>query len=169
LGRLDHCVTVLTASIALIWIQVGNRAFDPVLAYSDDGSLVDLTKRVLSDATWTGSGAGSFEALSNIYRESDGALTGAIAPTAAAKIAIELGRPMLWTISIMLLLAIADLLRGALRRGRDAFYPALGACCLIAILIFAFGNAGIFAPAASIIAASTVGLALAQSSGRTAR
>jgi hypothetical protein len=168
-GASAIAIAVLTASIALIWIQFGNRAFDPMLAYSDDPSLVALTKRVLSDATWTGSGAGSFEALSNIYRESGDAPTVAIAPTAAAKIAIELGRPMLWTILIMLLLVIAGLLRGALRRGRDAFYPALGAGCLIAVLIFAFGNTGILAPAASIIAAATVGLALAQSSGRTAR
>jgi hypothetical protein len=166
-GASTIAITLLTVSIVLIWIQLGNRAFDPMLAYSDDASLVALTKRVLSDATWTGSGAGSFGAVSNVYGDSADTLIGAKAPTAAAKIAIELGRPMPWTITIMMLLAIAGLLRGALRRRRDAFYPALGAGCLIAILILAFGNAGIFTPAVSIIAASTIGLGLAQSIGRT--
>jgi len=159
--------TILTACIVFVWIQFGNGVFDPMLAFSDDGSLVDLTKLMLSDATWTGSGAGSFEVLSNVYMESGAALTGAKAATAVAKIAIELGRPMVWTITLMLLLTIAYLLRGALRRGRDAFYPALGASSLIAIVIFGFGSTGILAPAALIIAASTLGLALAQSSGRT--
>lgn len=166
-GALAIAMSVLATSVVLIWIQHGTR--DLMLAFSDDVSLVDLTKRILSDANWIGSGAGSFEALSNIYRDSGDALTPAIAPTAAARIAIEFGRPMLWAIAIMILLAVAGLLRGALRRRRDAYYPALGACCLVAILIFVFGNAGILTPAASTIAASAIGLALAQSIGRTTR
>ena len=91
------------------------------------------------------------------------------ASTAAAKIAIELGRPVLWTVVAAILLAAAVMLRGALRRGRDSFYPALGAGCLVALLIRGFADASIFAQAVSIIAAATVGLALAQSSGRTTR
>ena len=63
------------------------------------------------------------------------------------------------------MLAAAVMLRGALRRGRDSFYPALGAGCLVALLIRGFADASIFAQAVSIIAAATVGLALAQSSG----
>lgn len=166
-GALAIAMSVLATSVVLIWIQFGSR--DPMLAFSDDISLVDLTKRILSDANWIGSGAGSFEALSNIYRDSGDALAPAIAPTAVARIAIELGRPMLWAIAILILLAVAGLLRAALRRRRDAYYPALGACCLVAMLIFVFGNAGILTPAASTIAASTIGLALAQSIGRTSR
>jgi len=57
------------------------------------------------------------------------------------------------------------MLRGALRRGRDSFYPALGAGCLVALLIRGFADASIFAQAVSIIAAAPVGLALAQISG----
>ena len=44
-----------------------------------------------------------------------------------------------------------------------------GRGCLVALLIRGFADASIFAQAVSIIAAATVGLALAQSSGRTTR
>ena len=91
------------------------------------------------------------------------------ASTAAAKIAIELGRPMLWILSGATLLVIVALVRGALRRGRDSFYPALGAGSVIALLIASFANAGVFTPAVSIVAAAIVGLGFAQSSGRTPR
>ena len=91
------------------------------------------------------------------------------AATAAAKIAIELGPPVLWTILAAILLTTAVLLRGALKRGRAAFYPALGAACLMALLLRGFADANIFAQAVSIVAAATIGLALAQSSGRTSR
>jgi hypothetical protein len=67
------------------------------------------------------------------------------------------------------LVATAVLLRGALKRGRASIYPSLGAACLIAMLLRGFADANIFAPAVSIIAAATIGLALAQSSGRTGR
>jgi len=67
------------------------------------------------------------------------------------------------------LLATVVLLRGALKRGRDSFYPALGAGCLMALLLRGFADANIFAQAVSISAAATIGLALAQTSGRTSR
>src|SRR5205823_4675938 len=81
------------------------------------------------------------------------------AATAAAKIAIELGPPVLWTILAAILLATAVLLRGALKRGRASFYPSLGAACLIAMLLRGFADAKIFAQAVSIVAAATIGLA----------
>ena len=45
------------------------------------------------------------------------------APTTAAQIAIELGWPALWAILIMTIVVLFLLLRGALQRGRDSFYP----------------------------------------------
>jgi len=44
-----------------------------------------------------------------------------------------------------------------------------GAACLMAFLLRGFADANFFAQAVSIIAAATIGLALAQSSGRTGR
>ena len=168
-GAAAFAAFVLTVSVSIIWIGHGSRAFDLMFVYSDNDALAAMTKRILADAPWFGSGVGSFEILTNVYQQPGDLIPITAASTAAAKIAIELGRPMLWTVAITILLAIAALLRGAMRRGRDSFYPALGACCLIALLIRAFGDASIFAQNVSIVAAATVGLALAQSRGRTTR
>jgi hypothetical protein len=51
-------------------------------------------------------------------------------------------------------------------RGRDSFYPAAGAGCLIVLLFLFFMNAGILGNAAAITAAATLGLAFAQSKSR---
>jgi hypothetical protein len=168
-GAAAFAAVLLTVSVSLVWIEFGSRAVDLMFSYSDNDALEAITKRILSDAPWFGSGVGSFETLVNVYQQPGDILRITTASTAAAKIAIELGRPMLWTVSSMTILAIAALLRGALRRGRDSFYPALGASCLIALLIRGFGDASIFAQVVSIVAAATLGLALAQSRGQTTR
>ena len=167
-GTAAIAAIVLTVSVSIVWIQYGHRAADLMTAYSDDTALVAITQRILADTPWSGSGAGSFQALANVYRQPSEASV-VTASTAAAKIAIELGPPLAWMIVAVILLATAVLLRGALRRGRDSFYPALGAGCLMALLIRGFADANIFAQAVSISAAATIGLALAQSSGRTSR
>jgi hypothetical protein len=168
-GAAAFAALLLTVSVSIISIQYGSRALDLMFSYSDNDALVAITRRILSDAPWFGSGLGSFETLTNVYQQPGDLLRTTTALTAAAKIAIELGRPMLWTVAIIIVLAIVALLRGALQRGRDSFYPALGACCLITLLIRGFGDASIFAQVVSIVAAATVGLAFAQSRGQTTR
>jgi hypothetical protein len=86
-----------------------------------------------------GSGAGSFEALFPIYRDSDEVDSFAI-PTAAATIAIEMGQPFLWTCVIVFLIGAWTLFRRALLRGRDYVYSSAGAGCIIALLISLFAN-----------------------------
>jgi hypothetical protein len=81
--------------------------------------------------------------------------------------AIELGRPMLWLIVATIVFSILFLLRASLKRGRDSFYPTAGASCLITLLFLSFTNAGVLGSAAAIIAAATLGLAIAQSKSRS--
>ena len=100
-----------------------------------------------------------------IYRDINEPAT-SIAPTAAAALSIELGRPMFWLIVVGIAGAAASLLRAALQRGRDSFYPTAGAGCLIALLLLAFVNAGILGTATAVIAAAIFGLALAQTKSR---
>jgi len=158
---------VLVISASIVWIQYGRLVADPITAYAEDTTSVEVTRRILADTPWFGWGAGCFRMLADIYRLPSEPLRVQTAATAAAKIAIELGPPVLWTILALILFTTAVLLRGALRRGRDSFYPTLGAACLMALLLRGFADANIFAQAVSIIAAATIGLALAQSSGRT--
>jgi len=74
---------------------------------------------------------------------------------------------MFWLIVIVIVGAIVILLRASLQRGRDSFYPAAGADCLITLLLLAFMNAGILGTATAVIAAAMLGLALVQRKSRT--
>jgi len=74
---------------------------------------------------------------------------------------------MLWLILLATLGSIVILLKSSLVRGRDFFYPALGASCIITLLLLSFVNAGLAGTAASLVAAVILGLAIAQSKGQT--
>jgi hypothetical protein len=127
---------------------------------------VPVAERIMADTRWTGSGAGTFSALAPIYRDIT-ETGGSMAPTTAAATAIELGRPSL-LIAVLTLIAVATLLvRGALQRGRDSFYPVAGVGCTIALTIEGFTDATALSTAIQIIAAAILGLALAQSVSRT--
>jgi hypothetical protein len=159
---------VLVVSASIVWIQYGRLAADPITAYAEDTASVAVTQRILADTSWFGCGAGCSQSLTDVYRLPSEP-TRLQTPTAAAKIAIDLGPPVLWTIVAATLVATAVLVRAALTRGRNSFYPSLGAACLMALLFRGFADASIFAQAVAIVAAATIGLALAQRRGRTSR
>jgi hypothetical protein len=134
---------------------------DPTLALSTQGQISSI-ERMLSEAKWGGSGAGSFEALLPIYRGTDEADSLGI-PTAAATMAIEMGQPFLWTCVVVVLIGASTLFRRALQRGRDYVYSSAGAGCMIALLISSFANNGILRLTASLMISFVCGLAFAQS------
>jgi hypothetical protein len=76
---------------------------------------------------------------------------------------------MLWAIVIAAICGVVALMRAALHRGRDSFYSAAGASCLVTLLILSFADAGLFGTTLAIIAVSVLGLALAQSRSRSIR
>jgi hypothetical protein len=128
-------------------------------------TLLSASQRALGDAPWTGTGAGTFAAIMPIYREINQPPM-PTPPTAVAALLIELGWPMFVLIAAIIFAFIFVLLRASLVRGRDFFYPAAGAGCLISLLLLSFVNAGIFGTTTVIIAAAALGLALAQSQSR---
>jgi hypothetical protein len=140
-----------------------NRAVDPTLVLSSQPQIsIATAERMLSDAKWIGTGAGTFAALLPIYRDVDDVTAGA-APTAAASIAIEMGRPLLWLFVILALIGALYLFKRALMRGREYLYAGMGAACMVAVLVSSFANAGILGLGASLLASGVCGLALAQS------
>jgi hypothetical protein len=147
--------------------QLGTESFTLAFANEAPASLTSMSQRILADAPLRGTGAGTFAAIAPIYRDIEDQTAVFTAPTAAAAIAIELGRPMLWLIVATMAGAIYGLLRASLRRGRDSFYPMGGASCLITLLILSFMNSGVLGTATAMIGAATVGLAIAQSKSRT--
>jgi hypothetical protein len=151
----------ILGAIGLITTAPGIDGADPTLALSRESDSFAVAQRMLSDVAWTGTGAGTFETLVPIYRIAEAGPS--TAPTAAASVAIELGRPMLLVLMTIIFIGILMLVNGALRRGRDFVYPAAGASGLMALLILAFGNVGVLGPAISCLAGATLGLALSQS------
>jgi hypothetical protein len=126
-----------------------------------------MSERVLDYAPAVGTGAGTFAAIAPIYRQKDDPPPGTTAATTAANFAIELGRPMLWLLLLAILGSIVIFLKSSLVRGRDFFYPALGASCIITLLLLSFVNAGLSGTAASLTTAVILGLAIAQSKSQT--
>jgi hypothetical protein len=135
---------------------------DVMLRYGShsQSSLFSTSQRIIADTRWAGTGAGTFALLLPMYGASSTA--GMPAPTTAALIAIELGRPALWAIVVMTTAILFLLLRGALQRGRDSFYPAAGASCVVVLTFEAFCDASLFSTTVVICAVAALGLGLAQ-------
>ena len=157
---------ITAAAIFLTTVQPIERGKTLLLAFATSSSVTTAAaERMLADAPLVGTGAGTFAALLPVYRETIDDSSPVVATTAAT-MAIELGAPMFWLIAAVTVLSIVVLFRASLRRRRDSFYPAMGAGCLVTLLLLAFGNGGLFVTATGLIAAVALGLALAQSKSR---
>jgi hypothetical protein len=163
-GYVAAAATAITIGISFFVFQPAIRATDLTLVFATQAppSLISITQRMLADGTWTGSGAGTFAALLPIYRDAEDYIAGPSAPSAAAAIVVEFGRPALWLAMIVVTATIGALLRGALRRGRDSFYSAAGAGCLVTITLLSFHDSGLFTVTVSVIVAAILGLGIAQ-------
>lgn len=168
-GNAAIALAVIGVATGIVMSQLTARGKHPAIAFAANAASpsVTITGRMLTDAPWIGTGAGTFSALSPIYRDIDDPVTVISPPTSAAKIAIELGGPALCLVVLASVGLVLLLLRGALRRGRDSFYPMAGAGCILLLLVLGFANAGLFGTASSILSACTLGLALAQRKSRT--
>jgi hypothetical protein len=160
-GQAGVAAVAAVAVVGFFAIVPLKKGADPTLALSTEGQIASL-QRMMSDVKWAGSGAGSFEALLPIYRGIDEPASQKI-PTAAAAIAIEMGRPFLWICVAIVLVGGLMLFKRALLRGRDHIYSGAGAGCVIALSILLFANAGILGLTTSLAIAVVCGLAFAQS------
>lgn len=168
LGLIAAAVLGVGAATLLIASEPGLRTQGLAFAFAVPAptALISASQRALNDAQWLGTGAGTFAALMPIYREINQPAM-STPPTAVIALAIELGWPMVVLIVAMVLAIIFILLRASLQRGRDSFYPAAGGGVLISFLLLSFINAGMLGSAAVVLISTTLGLALAQSKGRT--
>ena len=171
IGTTALAAPALGAAILLLAYYPAERGTSVTLAFAGASNLsrIALSERVLYDAPLVGTGAGTFAALAPIYRQIDDPPPDSTAATAAATIAIELGKPMFWLITAAAGGFIFMLLRASLQRGRDSFYPAMGGSCLTTLLLLSFDNAGLIGTVSSSIAAVVIGLAIAQSKSRAAK
>ena len=156
-------------AIAAVTLQTSNRSLELTLAFATHASapLIAVSKRVLIETSWAGTGAGTFAVVLPIYRDIDELAAGTIAPTAAVTIAVEMGRPFLWAVLLAALALVVTLVRDSARRGRDSFYTITGASCVVTVTLLAFGNSAIFSIPVLIFVAAVVGIATAQRKSRS--
>ena len=159
-------VTALIIAIAIIFTNSGSADFTLQFT-SAPRPLIRIVQSVLSDTSRLGNGAGTFASLLPIYQDIDRISAGPYAPTTAATIAIEMGHPVLWVVLTIVMVLFVQIFRGALQRGRDSFYSAAGAGCILLMTVEAFCDATLFATTTVITAAVILGLAFAQSVSRT--
>jgi hypothetical protein len=166
-------VTAVAIAVAMSVIAKDLLAKTPDLTLRFDTqtaqSLIGLTQRMIADTSWAGSGAGTYGALLPIYQDTGNMIVVPAAPTTAAGLLIELGPFAFWILVVAALAAVAWLIRGALQRGRDSFFPAAGASCAVVLLIETFFDASLAGTTTIVIATSLLGLALSQSVSRTSR
>lgn len=159
---------VLFIIIAIVVFEPSNRTLGLTIAYAVRTSpqIAAITQRIIAESSLFGTGAGTFAAITQIYQDIDGSMTADAAPTAAAVIAIEMGRPFLLASIAGTVVLVVVLFRGALRRQRDFFCPIAGAGCVATIALLSFGGTALFNTSVAITVSATIGMALAQSKSR---
>jgi hypothetical protein len=162
-------ILALTAVFAATEPSRKSQNFLVAFAARSPPPLTALSQRMLEDAPFAGTGAGTFAAMTPIYREIDDNILEPTAPTAAIAVAVELGRSMLSLIVLATGACILILLKASTLRGRDSFYAATGAGSLIALLALSFMNPGPLGTTVTIMAGAILGLAIAQRKSRMAQ
>ncbi|WP_091953829.1 hypothetical protein [Bradyrhizobium shewense] len=156
-GAIATASIILVASFTVIPIK---KNADLTIALSTQNQ--PATERMLQDVRPLGSGAGTFNALFPVYRDVSAA-TVRERPTAAAAIAIEMGRAFLCGLLIFTMVAACTLFKRSLSRGYDYVFPAAGAGASISLLILPFGEDGMLEVSVSLLIAALYGLAFGQS------
>lgn len=149
----------------------GNESFDVSLRFAVDtrAALLEAAQRVVSDTGWLGSGAGTFADFARLYGDASQQAYLSNAPTSIAASVVSFGRSLTWLILVAAVSAIVRLVYGALSRGRDSFFTAAAASCLVVAVIEAFFDASLLQSTGLILVATVLGLGVAQSISRTAR
>jgi hypothetical protein len=169
-GIIMLAVPALAIAAILVGAYFPQRDVSLPLAFAGGSSplVVELDQRMLNDTPFVGAGAGTFSALSSIYREKEDLHLTKAPATTAAGIAIEYGQQALWLIITAAIAGAFIFMRYALHRGRDSFYSAMAGSTLLTIVLLAFGDAGLLSEASGVLVAAILGIGIAQTKGRTA-
>ncbi|MCK1682384.1 hypothetical protein IVA87_23975 [Bradyrhizobium sp. 147] len=162
-GVLSTATMLFVASLTFVPI---NRNADLTIALSTQTRAA--TERMLQDTHPIGTGAGTFVVLLPIYGDV-GMVPMRERPTAAAAVAVEMGRTFLCGLLIVTVISACILFGRALSRNQAYLYPAVGAGACVSLTILAFAENGLFDLWTSLLVATVYGLAFAQSLSGTAR
>lgn len=127
-----------------------------------------MSQRMLQDATWLGSGAGTFDTLARVYQEA-GSTALAQAPSSMIKLVVEWGKAAATLANILAIALAAMIYRGAISRGRDSAYPAAAIGCIVVLGFEAYSGAALVSLPICLWSAAVIGLGVAQMTSRSAR
>ena len=164
-----YLATLAGALILGAWLFNKNPALSTWLRLvpAQPPDMMAVFERMLTDHRWSGSGAGTFEAMARIYQNSE--MPNALKPPSTTiALLIELGTIGLIGATAIAAALFVKLFSGALRRGRDWFFPAAGAACVAIAACEAFVGSGLLQPAVATVLAIIVGLGLSQSFSQSA-
>jgi hypothetical protein len=158
---------VLVACCSLVVLQFPTNASASPLFRFARSDLTDAgaaTLRMLSDTGWAGAGVGNYGVLAAIYRDAT-AVPGQSAINTIAAVLLEWGYAGALIAAVPVIQLLIVLLRGALSRGRDAFFSAGAAACLVTICSQAYCDASLTGIAVQTLAAIIAGIGLSQTVG----
>jgi hypothetical protein len=164
------CAAAFVACGGVIALRfAANPSVSPLFRFSkiESAEADAATLRMISDANWAGSGVGSYPALAAIYRDAAGT-PGDAAINTMTSMVLEWGRVGLLIVTVLLLELLVVLFRGALSRGRDSFYAASAAACLVTAFCEAYCDTSLTDATIQMFTAIMIGLGLSQTIGRSA-
>jgi hypothetical protein len=158
-------VLVACGSIIVLLFPTYDGSVSPLFRFTRfDRANADATLRMLADTGWVGAGVGNYGVLAAIYRDTSGVPDPSAVNTIAA-VLLEWGYAGALIAAVPVIQLLVVLLRGALSRGRDAFFAAGAAACLVTICSVACCDANFTATAVQMLAAIIAGIGLSQTVG----
>jgi hypothetical protein len=154
----------IAAAIIVPRLHPVSGAIEGFAASSTAESLA-LAKRAIADTPWLGNGVGTYRLLVPTYQDF-GSAPALGPPSTAISIAIEWGKPALFILAAFAIQLFVFVFRGAVRRGRDAFFASAAAGAVLVTLGEAFCDSSLLNTTVQIVVAVMVGLGLSQSVGR---
>jgi hypothetical protein len=158
-------VLVACGSIIVLLFPTYDGSVSPLFRFTRfDRANADATLRMLADTGWVGAGVGNYAVLAAIYRDTSGVPDPSAVNTIAA-VLLEWGYAGALIAAVPVIQLLIVLLRGALARGRDAFFAAGAAACLVTICSAAYCDASFTAIAVQTLVAIIAGIGLSQTVG----
>jgi hypothetical protein len=163
----DWVVLLVAVGFGVVALRFQNNLLDSIgFAAPSDREALALSRRMLSDSNWVGSGVGTFGSLAKVYLDF-GAASITNPPSTVIGMAVEWGRPVLALLFVFAIQLFALTFLGALRRGRDSFFAAAAAASVAVVIFEVFCDTSLMNLAIQTIIAVVVGLGISQSIGRT--
>lgn len=165
-GFVALIATALVAGVALAQ-PGGFETAGTFRSIGAGGSATDAVQQVIRDAPWLGTGLGTFDSIAMLY-SLPGDQTSALGHASlAVRLAVELGLPVFLVLMVCALAAAARLAWGALQRGRDQVFPAVGAGVIVTLLLDAVAAPAMPGLFPALLVALVGGLSFAQASTRS--